>query len=186
MKLMLVVGSVRNNRRADLVKNWAVPILQADSEIQLDIADLREVDLPFFDEPVSPDANNGNYENPKGAEWAKRVAGADGFVFLVAEYNHGPTAVLKNAIDWVYQGWVDKPVGFISYGGLVGGARAVEQLKQIVLHVKLKPVSAGVLIPGISGAFDENGKPKHDSLDASLKKLVAELKESRMPTVANR
>lgn len=183
MKLMLVVGSVRDGRRADLVKNWAVPVLNADPEIQLDVADLKEIDLPFFDEPITPDNANGQFENPKGTAWAKRVAEADGFIFLVAEYNHGPTAVLKNAIDWVYDGWLNKPVGFVSYGGLVGGVRAVEQLKQIVLSVKLKPASTGVLIPGISNAFDENGKPKHDGLDTSLNKLIAELKDFPRPIV---
>lgn len=177
MKLMIINGSVREGRRADTIQNWAVPLLRADPEIELDIADLKEVDLPFFNEAVTPDAANGQFQNPKGTAWAKRVADADAFIFLTAEYNHGPTAVLKNAIDWVYHGWLNKPVGFISYGGLVGGSRAVEQLKQIVLHVKLFPVQTVITIPGIGGAFDETGQPKHEGMDEQVEKMVAELKE---------
>ncbi len=177
MKLMIINGSVREGRRADTVQKWAVPLLRADPDIELDIADLKEVDLPFFNEAVTPDAANGQFQNPKGTAWAKRVADADAFIFLTAEYNHGPTAVLKNAIDWVYHGWLNKPVGFISYGGLVGGSRAVEQLKQIVLHVKLFPVSTVITIPAIGSAFDESGQPKHKGMDASLEKLVGELKD---------
>ncbi len=177
MRLMVIIGSVREGRRAEKVANWAVGQIKQDPEIEVDLADLKEVDLPFFNEAVTPDAANGQFINPKGTAWAKRVGEADAFIFLVAEYNHGPTAVLKNAIDWEYGGWNNKPVGFISYGGMVGGARAVEQLKQIVLHVKLFPVGSVVTIPAVGGAFDENNQPKHPSLNENLNKMVAELKD---------
>lgn len=174
---MILNGSVREGRRADTVQNWIVPILREDPQLELDVVDLKEVDLPFFNESVTPDAAHGQFQNPKGTAWAKRVSDADAFIFLVAEYNHGPTAVLKNAIDWEYHGWNNKPVGFISYGGLVGGSRAVEQLKQIVLHVKLFPAPTVITIPAIGAAFDENGQPTHAGMNENLKKLVIELKD---------
>src|SRR4051794_1363437 len=121
MKLMIIIGSVREGRMADKVKDWAVGILQQDADLQLDIADLKEIDLPFFNESVTPGTAHGQYKNVIGTEWAKRVASSDAFIMITPEYNHGPTAVLKNAIDWVYDGWLYKPVGFISYGGLAGG-----------------------------------------------------------------
>ncbi len=177
MKLMIINGSVREGRKSDTVQNWALPILQNDPSLELDIVDLKEVDLPFFNEAITPDAAKGQFINPKGTAWAKRVSDADAFIFITAEYNHGPTAVLKNALDWVYDGWANKPVGFISYGGLAGGTRAVQQLKQNVLDVKLYPALANVHIPGIWSAFDENGKPNQPDLDERLTKLVAELKD---------
>ena len=174
---MIVNGSVREGRKSDTVQNWVVPILRQDPTFELDIADLKEVDLPFFNEAVTPDEANGQFQNPKGTAWAKRVADADAFIFLVAEYNHGPTAVLKNAIDWVYDGWLNKPVGFVSYGGMVGGARAVEQLKLIVMNVKLIPINTPVLFSQVSKAFDEQGQPVNPAVANSLKNMVNELKD---------
>lgn len=177
MKLMIVNGSVREGRRSDTIQRWVTSVLDQDSELEIAVADLKQIDLPFFDEALSPSDNKGVYKNPKGQAWAKEVAEADAFIFLVAEYNHGPTAVLKNAIDWVYEGWMNKPVGFVSYGGLVGGSRAVEQLRQIVGHVKLYPVPLAVHISRIESAFDENNQPHVPQLNDSLKNLVSQLKD---------
>lgn len=176
MKLMLINGSVREGRRADTVQAWAVHVLRQDPELELDVVDLKEVDLPFFDEAVTPDEANGQFKNPKGTAWAKRVAEADAFIIITPEYNHGPSAVIKNAIDWVYDGWLNKAVGFISYGGMVGGARAVEQLKQNVLNVKLYPAPTTIHITRISTAFDESGQPVFVGLNDSLRSLAQEVK----------
>lgn len=174
---MIIIGSVREGRRADMVANWALSQLKNNSDLEIDFADLSKIRLPFFNEPVIPSRAKGQYKNAVGKAWAERVAKADAFIMLTAEYNHGPTAVLKNAIDWVYEGWMDKPVGFISYGGLAGGTRAVQQLKQNVLNVKLFPTSSNIHIPFVSQAFDETGQPKHEGMSDSLDKLVAEIKE---------
>lgn len=177
MKLMVVVGSVREGRVADKVASWALDQLSQDPELEIDIADLKEISLPFFNEQIAPDAAHGQFINPVGTAWAARVAKADAYIMLVAEYNHGPTAVLKNAIDWVYDGWLNKPVGFVSYGGLAGGTRAVEQLKQIVMNVKLTPVNVPVMFPQVKKAFDENGSPHNPAVNESLKKMLVELKD---------
>lgn len=176
MKLMVIVGSVREGRIADKVANWALGQLSQDSELEIDVADLKDIPLPFFNEQVTPDNAHGQFMNPVGTEWAKRVAEADAFIMLVAEYNHGPTAVLKNAIDWVYDGWLNKPVGFISYGGLAGGTRAVEQLKLIVMNVNLIPINIPVFFPQVSRAFDDTGQPLNPAVNDSLKKMITELK----------
>lgn len=175
MKIMVMNGSVREGRRADKVQAWVASVLGQNPELELDVVDLKEVDLPFFNEAVTPDMAKGQFKNPKGTAWAQRVAAADAFVIITPEYNHGPSAVLKNAIDWVYDGWLNKVVGFVSYGGLVGGARAVEQLKQNALHVKLYPISSNVHIPRIGEAFDDSGKPVNERLEESLKNMLDEL-----------
>lgn len=176
MKLMIINGSVREGRMSDHVQKWVLEILQPNIELDLDIADLKEINLPFFDEPIVPSMNKGHYKNPAGRAWADRVEASDAFIMLTAEYNHGPTAVLKNAIDWVYDGWANKPVGFISYGGVAGGTRAVQQLKQNVLNVKLYPAHANIHIPVIWQAFDIEGRPRHHGLNDSLLHLISELK----------
>ncbi|HUP26694.1 MAG TPA: NAD(P)H-dependent oxidoreductase [Candidatus Limnocylindrales bacterium] len=172
---MVINGSVREGRAADKVQNWALEILKQIPNIELDLADLKEIELPFFNEPIIPSVAKGQYQNPAGTAWAKRVGEAEAFIMLTAEYNHGPTAVLKNAIDWVYEGWMYKPVGFISYGGLAAGTRAVQQLKQNVLNVKLFPALANIHIPNVRQAFNDQGQPVYPGLDENLKKLTAEL-----------
>lgn len=173
MKLMVINGSVRESRAADRVLDWALPVLQSDPDLELDVVDLKEVDLPFFNEARLPSATEGDYLNPKGAAWAKRVGEADGFLFITPEYNHGPTAVLKNAIDWVAREWQYKPAGFISYGGIAAGTRAVQQLKLNLLHLDVFPVHFNVHIPNIwnPDALDYPG------LSDNLKKVVADIKE---------
>lgn len=118
MRLMLIIGSIREGRMADKVSNWTLEQLRADSELEIDVVDLKDLDLPFFNEEVLPMMAKGQYKNPKATAWAKRVAEADAFIMITCEYNFGPPASLKNAIDWVYDGWVNKPVGFIGYGAV--------------------------------------------------------------------
>jgi NAD(P)H-dependent FMN reductase len=74
------------------------------------------------------------------ARWRRRV------VFVTPEYNYGPAAVLKNAIDWIYPGWHRKAACFVSYGS-EGGARSVQQLRQTVIELQLAPIRSSVHIP---------------------------------------
>lgn len=175
MRLMVINSSVRKGQVGEKLQSWVQELLQNDAELELDLVDLREVNLPFLDEPVSPSANEGNYENPKGTSWAKRVGEADAFLFITAEYNHGPTAALKNAIDWVYKEWHYKPAGFVSYGGAGAGTRAVQQLKQTLLHVKVFPVNFNVHLRLWGGDVDESGHPTEPHAD-NLRTVVQDIK----------
>lgn len=177
MKLMLINGSVREGRVSDKVQAWALGVLKQDNDLDIDVADLKEVDLPFFNEATTPSMAHDQFQNPKANAWAQRVRAAEAFIFITPEYNHGPSAVMKNAIDWLYDSWHYKPVGFISYGGLAAGTRAVQQLKQNILHVKLFPINSNVHIPNVGTAFDAQGNPVFPGLNDNLAKLVAELKE---------
>lgn len=176
MKLMLINGSVREGRASDKIQDWVLDVLKNESDLEIDVADLKEVDLPFYDEAMPPSAPNMTYTNPKGTAWAKRVAEADAFLLLTAEYNHGPTPVLKNAIDWVYSGWNYKPVGFVSYGAAAGGTRAVQQLKQNLLNVRAFPTTSNIHLFLWGGSVDDNGRPLPE-FDDRLKGLLTEIKE---------
>lgn len=171
---MVIIGSVREGRVADKVTNWALKQMEQE-DIELDVVDLKDIKLPFYYEPTLPVIANGQYDNLEATAWAKRVAEADAFIMITPEYNHGYPASLKNAIDWVAQGWYHKPIGFISYGGISGGIRAVQQLKQVVLEVRMHPVHDNVYIPFVSQAFDESGNPTSDNLNNNLKSLVNEI-----------
>ncbi len=179
MKLMVLEGSARPTSRGKQVSKWVEKVASSDPRFEVSVVDSAELNLPFYSEEVSPfgmKRNNLDYSNPIGKAWAQNVGETDGFIFLVAEYNHGYTAVLKNAIDWVGPQWVDKPVGFVSYATtIIGGARAVEQLRQVVVEVSLVQVANAIHFPSVSGAFGEDGQPLHPSANDNLKKMLDEI-----------
>jgi NAD(P)H-dependent FMN reductase len=103
--------------------------------------------MPFFDQPLPP-AMPGRppYENEVVNKWTAEIARSDGFIFVTPEYNYGPAAVLKNALDWVYPEWNRKAAAFVSYGSAVG-ARSVQQLRETAIELQLAPVRSSVHIP---------------------------------------
>jgi NAD(P)H-dependent FMN reductase len=145
LKIALIVGSTRPNRFADVPARWIVEGARARDDLDLTVLDLREQDLPLFEEPASPLFTGGVFSNPKAEAWRHRIGAFDGFIATVAEYNHGPTAVLKNAFDSAALEWNRKPIGFVGYGG-VGGARAIEQLRGTVIELQMAPIRQEVNI----------------------------------------
>jgi NAD(P)H-dependent FMN reductase len=142
-KIGIIVGSTRPNRFADKPTEWIEKIARARGDIDVEVLDLRDYPLPFFNEAVSPAW--GPSQSEVAQKWQKKVAELDGFVIVTAEYNRGPTAVLKNAIDYAYNEWNKKAVTFVGYGG-VGAARAVEQLRLNAVEVQMAPIRTAVHI----------------------------------------
>jgi NAD(P)H-dependent FMN reductase len=178
MKLMIIWGSSRQGRNGGVVSGWVQRHAQADHRLEVDFADLKETKLPCFDEPLSPFAmadQKVDYTHPEGRAWADRVKSAEGFLIVTPEYNHGPPAVLKNALDWVGREWVDKPVAFVSYGSTAGGARAVEQLRSTTIELGLIQVANPIHFFFYRQAFDDGGEPKHPGTNDSLAKMFDEL-----------
>ncbi len=99
----------------------------------------------------------------------------DGFIIVSPEYNHAYPAVLKNAMDWIYPEWNNKPVGFVSYGS-VGGARGVEQLRLVAVELQMSPIRQGVFIPGAYPFGAKEWKPEADeSLTRDAGKMFDQL-----------
>src|SRR5216684_1344841 len=139
LKVGLIVGSTRPNRFADIPVPWLVEGASARRDLQLTVLDLRDFRLPFFNEPASPMATGGVFSVPEAEAWRKRISEFDAFVAIVAEYNHGPTAVLKNSFDSALNEWQRKPIAFVGYGG-VGAARAIETLRGVVIELQMAPI----------------------------------------------
>lgn len=136
-RIAIVVGSTRPGRFADHPARWIKTLGDARDDLDFEIVDLRDYPMALFDEAASPAW--GETGDEAARRWQAKVAEFDGFIFTAAEYNHGPTAVLKNAIDYVHGGWINKPAAFVGYGG-VGGARAVEQLRLIAVEMQMAPI----------------------------------------------
>lgn len=139
LKIGLIVGSTRPNRFADVPAQWIVDGAKAHPGLQIEVLDLREQNLPLFDEPASPLFTGGKYSHPEAEAWRHKIGALDGFIATVAEYNHGPTAVLKNAFDSAFYEWNRKPIAFVGYGG-VGGARAIEHLRGVAVELQMAPL----------------------------------------------
>jgi NAD(P)H-dependent FMN reductase len=130
--ISVIVGSTRQGRFSEKPARWIFEHLQKREGIETRLLDLRDFPMPFFDQAVPPAMpGRAPYENEVVKRWTAEIAASDGFVFVTPEYNYGPTAVLKNAIDWVYPEWNRKAAAFVSYGSALG-ARSVQQLRLTV------------------------------------------------------
>jgi len=145
--ISVIVGSTRQGRFSEKPAHWILQHLKKQKDVQAQVLDLRDFPLPFFDEPVPP-AMPGRqpYGNEVVKKWTAAIAKSDGFIFVTPEYNYGTSAVLKNAIDWVYPEWNRKACAFVSYGG-TAGIRSVQQLRETTIELQLAPVRSSVHIP---------------------------------------
>jgi NAD(P)H-dependent FMN reductase len=145
--ISVIVGSIRQGRFSEKPALWILQHLKNRSGIDASLLDLRDFRMPFFDQPVPPAApGRPAYEHEMVKKWTAEIARSDGFVIVTPEYNYGPPAVLKNALDWVYPEWKRKAVAFVSYGS-TAGARSVQQLRETAIELQLAPVRSSVHIP---------------------------------------
>ncbi|WP_282602523.1 NAD(P)H-dependent oxidoreductase [Paracoccus sp. PARArs4] len=144
-RIAVIISSTRDTRFADKPAAWLMDKVKGHADLDFELLDLRDQDLPFFNEKASN--RFAPSEDPRVVAWQQKLEGFDGFVFLVAEYNHSITGALKNALDQAYVEWNRKPMAAVGYGG-VGAARAVEHLRQIAVELQLVPLNSAVHIGG--------------------------------------
>ena len=144
--ISVIVGSTRQGRFSEKPAQWIFQHLKK-RDIDARLLDLRDFPMPFFDHAVPPAMpGRAAYENEVVKKWTAAIEASDGFIFVAPEYNYGPPAVLKNAIDWVYPEWNRKAAAFVSFGSL-GGARSVQQLRETAIELQLAPIHSSVHIP---------------------------------------
>jgi NAD(P)H-dependent FMN reductase len=133
-RIGVIVSSTRSRRFADIPAQWLWQIVSRRDDAEFELIDLRDYPMPFFEEKLSP--MYGPPENEAALRWGAKIASLDGYIFITAEYNHGVTAVLKNALDYAYMEYNCKPAAFVGYGG-AGGARAIEQLRLVLAELQV-------------------------------------------------
>ncbi|KKW19860.1 MAG: NADPH-dependent FMN reductase [Parcubacteria group bacterium GW2011_GWA2_51_10] len=165
LRVKLILGSTRPSRFSEKAGAWIKEQAAKRPEFDIELLDLREYQLPFYDESVSPSTiKDGNYAKDEVKRWSEKIREADAYIIVAPEYNHGIPAVLKNALDYVYYEWNRKPVAFIAYGS-VAGARSVEQLREVAVELQMAPVRQAVHIPNPWELLEENGSLKKGALD---------------------
>jgi NAD(P)H-dependent FMN reductase len=171
--LQVVVGSTRPGRVGIKVAEWIYPKAAAHGGFDVELVDLAAVALPIFDEPRHP--RFGQYEHQHTKDWSATVSRADAFVFVVPEYNYGYNAATKNAIDFLHVEWGYKPVGFVSYGGVAAGTRAVQMLKQVMTTLRMSPIFEAVNIPFVQQFLDADRFVPNDVLESAASAMLDEL-----------
>ena len=170
--IQIIIGSIREGRVGEPVARWFAELAAQRDDMTSELVDLGECGLPFLTARRPP---SQGYETDHQHRWAAKVAAADGYVLVTAEYNHGYPPPLKNALDHVYGEWARKPVSYVPYGGPGGGTRAVEQLRGVAVELQQAPLRSQVIInrpwPNLhDGAFD--GSQHERQAGALLDELV--------------
>ena len=173
-KLGVVIGSTRPCRLGGPIGEWVYERALAHGAFDPELIDLAAVNLPLLDEPHHPRLRH--YTQPHTFQWSARIDALDAFVFVTPEYNHGFSAPLKNALDFLYHEWNYKPAGLVGYGGASGGTRAVQMLKPVLTALKMVPILEGVSIAFAKGVVEAGGAVRateamHRSTDNMLDEL---------------
>ncbi|MFC8131839.1 NADPH-dependent FMN reductase [Streptomyces sp. NPDC057302] len=173
LRVAVVVASTREGRFAPVVTRWLTAHLDQRDDMTTDVVDLAETPLPTalpaFGQPPAPGTEEAL------ALVSPRLAAADAFLFVAPEYNHSFPASLKNAVDWHNTEWHGKPIGFVSYGGLSGGLRAVEQLRLVMAELNAMTIRNTVSFHNAFGRFGEDGAADDPAVDTAAKALLDQL-----------
>jgi len=183
-KVQLIIGSTRQNRLSPSIANWIETQVAKNDNLELEVIDLKELNLPLFDEPTPPSMAPGVSESAKA--WAAKVASADAFIILSPEYNAGYPGVLKNAIDYLKREWHHRPVTLVTYG-FGGGVSSAAQLQQVFARIGAEIVESGVAID-IGGILNETGGITDTAVslqpyEAALQSALAEVAAYEKPQV---
>jgi NAD(P)H-dependent FMN reductase len=179
-KVLVIVGSTRPGRAADLVVPWVTARARAHEGFDVEVADLRDWPLPVFAEHPGTigDIGDPTYSEPIVRAWNKKVKQADAFIVVTPEYNHSIPAALKNAIDsvWLSYGFRNKPVAAVGYSGSIGaGIRAIEHLAHVFIEAEAAPLRNTVVIPFVRTAFGDDGEPADPETGIRLQIMLDDL-----------
>jgi NAD(P)H-dependent FMN reductase len=172
-KLHVIIASTRPTRVGLPVANWFLGRVKAHAAFDPALVDLLEVNLPHMDEPKHP--RLGEYEHDHTKKWSALINGADAFAMVCPEYNYGAPPALLNALNYLSKEWAYKPVAFVSYGGVSGGTRGVQMVKQVVTALNMMPLPLGVTIPFVGKQIKDGVFETIEPLDKTAKDVLDDL-----------
>jgi len=184
-RLMIITASTRDGRKGVSLARWIEAQARNDPDWEIVPVDLRELALPMLDEPEHPRLRHYHHEHTR--RWSAMVDAADAFIAVTPEYNFSAPPSLVNALDYLLHEWAYKPMAFVSYGGVSGGTRSVQMLKQVVTSLKLVPVFEAVNVPFFVQFIDAEGVfHPNERTTAGAAAMLAELKKWAGPLKAMR
>ena len=153
--LKIITSTTREGRKGRTIADWITAMAMETANFNVELLDLAEINLPFMDEPNHPRLQQYQYEHTK--KWSESIQSADAIIIVLAEYNFGFPAPIKNALDFLFKEWQYKPVAFVSYGGVSGGIRSAQMLKQVVTTLSMYPLMESVSIPMFAKFINDEG-----------------------------
>jgi NAD(P)H-dependent FMN reductase len=173
-KLKIITSTTREGRKGILVANWITELAKANGKFEVELLDLAEINLPLMNEPNHPRLKQYQHEHTK--RWSATIESADAYIIVLAEYNFGFPAPIKNALDYLLHEWKHKPVAFVSYGGVSGGLRSTQMLKQVISALNMMALFESVSIPFFAKSItDENVFKPDEIVLKSAHVMLAEL-----------
>lgn len=173
LKLHVVIASTRPGRIGLPIGTWAFEEAKAHGTFDVELVDLKDVNLPIFDEPKHPRFKDYQHEHTK--KWSAKVGEADAFVFVTPEYNFSTAPALLNAFDYLFQEWAHKAAGFVTYGGISGGLRAVQMAKLTVTALNMMPIPDGVTLPFAMKQIENDTFKATETNQKAMKTMLDEL-----------
>jgi NAD(P)H-dependent FMN reductase len=174
LNLQVMVASVREGRAGLSIGQWFLDTANRFDQFDVELVDLKRWNLPLMDEPMHPRLEQYKHQHTK--DWSRQIDKGDAFVFVIPEYNYSMSAPLKNALDYLSREWSYKPVGFVSYGGISGGTRAVQVAKQVVTTLRMMPLPEAVNIPFYAKYRDAEGHfQATEEMEQSAETMLKEL-----------
>lgn len=175
MKIQVIEGSVRSGRLGARVAQWAMAEAAKIEGLEVELVRLADFPLPLYAEDYIPVVEH-TYTDPMAQAWSAKIAGADGYIVVSAEYNHSIPGALKNALDYLYNEVTAKPVGIVTYSnGIIGGARAGQHLVQVLGHLQMVALPLQVAVGRADKLINEAGELQVDGPDKAMAGLCGQL-----------
>jgi NAD(P)H-dependent FMN reductase len=181
MNLLVILGTVRPGRVSERLAKWVAAEAATMPDTKVEIADLKDYPMDFFDEPASPRYNPDRKPTPVVQRWMAKMATPDAYIFVTPEYNHSIPGVLKNSLDYITTEMYKKPVSVVSHGS-VGGARAAMHLREILAESGGVNITRQVALAGARDKLNEAGELSAEEKaiphgpQTALKNMLEELK----------
>ena len=175
LKLKIIIGSTRPGRMGPIVAEWVNQAAQAHSGFDAEIVDLHALNLPLLDEPNHPAAQDYQHDHTKA--WSAIVDDADAFIFVTPEYDSFPPAALINAIQGLVKEWAYKPAGTVSYGGISGGLRSAQELRQLLGNLSVVALPNVVPVPFHWEKIEDGALVANEPMTQGLGGLLDELQK---------
>ncbi len=173
-QLKIITSTTRPGRKGILVADWITELAKANGNFEVELLDLAAINLPFMDEPNHPRLQLYQHQHTK--DWSAKIAPADAYIFVLAEYNYSIPAPIKNALDFLFNEWKHKPAAIVSYGGVSGGLRSTQMLKQVLTALSMMPIVESVTLPFFTKAIsDENVFEPDETVLKSAQGMLASL-----------
>jgi NAD(P)H-dependent FMN reductase len=171
--LKIITSTIRPGRKGPLVAAWIAEVAGKNSQFEVEILDLAEINLPLMNEANHPAMQK--YEHQHTKDWSAKIIAADAFIFVTAEYNYGYPAPLRNALEYLYKEWNYKAAGIVSYGGISGGTRAANSLKGDLATLSIVPLASSLHFPLFNNLIVEDKFVPNESHTKAAEAMVNEL-----------